>query len=234
VELAAWPGPTADEAGALAGFPLESALRHVANILQVPRVLALWGLSDEPFLYIVLWENGGCRQDRKSMSEFGDWTAPEIAAITFASINVSSGKCITLAGAKTPNGPLISELLVAQFQLKSVASALITGANCNGRVFMLDKLDWSEDDLTLTEIVASRIGIELDHYALRLELVHDDDGAADEMRQREERKPGGVVERARDEVDVIRAHRRFVDEPHRSNLSKLSLYIVVGRSNEYS
>jgi signal transduction histidine kinase len=40
-----------------------------------------------------------------------------------------------------------------------------------GRVFMLDKLGWGEHELTLAEIVASRITMELEHYVLRRQLA---------------------------------------------------------------
>jgi signal transduction histidine kinase len=144
---------------------------HVAGVLRVPRVLVLWEQSDEPFLHIALLANGRCHQDQKSVDAFGDWTAPDLTSITFASDNVRSKRCITIGGPKTSKGPLISRSLESEFQLKSVATAPFTAEICTGRIFMLDGPDWDEDDLTLTEIVASRIGIELEHFALRLQLA---------------------------------------------------------------
>ena len=170
-ELAAWPPPATNASGGLDAFPLYTALTHVAGVLLVPRVLVLWEQSDEPFLHIALWADGRCRQDQRSVDAFGDWTAPDLTSIAFASVDVSSKQCITFGGTKTSKELLISPLLEAEFQLKSIATAPFTAAICTGRIFMLDKPDWGEDDLTLTEIVASRIGIELEHYALRLRLA---------------------------------------------------------------
>ncbi len=150
---------------------LDTALTHVAAVLQVPRVLVLWEQSDEPFLHIALWANGRCHQDQKQVEAFGDWTAPDLTSIAFASADVSSKKCATVGGTKISRDHLISGSLESKYQLKSIASAPFTSAICTGRIFMLDKSDWAEDDLTLTEIVASRIGIELEHYALRLQLA---------------------------------------------------------------
>jgi signal transduction histidine kinase len=102
---------------------------------------------------------------------FGVWIAPDLTTIVFASADVSSRKFITAAGAKSSKDVLISRSLRSEFQLKSTASAPFTTTICTGRIFMLDKSDWGDDDLTLTEIVASRIGIELEYYVLRLQLA---------------------------------------------------------------
>ena len=170
-ELAAWPAPATSAGGDLVAFPLDAALAHVANVLQVPRVLVLWEQSDEPFLHFAVWADGRCHQDQSSVDAFGDRTAPDLAEIAFASADISSKKCITIAGPTTSKEPLISRSLESEFQLKSIATAPFSGPICTGRIFMLDKSNWGEDDLTLTEIVASRIGIELEHYALRLRLA---------------------------------------------------------------
>jgi len=170
-ELAAWPVPAMDAGGDLEAFPLDAALTHVASVLQAPRVLVLWEQSDEPFLRVALWADGRCRQAQRSVDVFGDWTAAGLNAIAFASGDVSSKKCITVGGPKAFEEPLISRALEAEFQLKSIATAPFAAAICTGRIFMLDRSDWGEDDLTLTEIAASRIGIELEHYALRLQLA---------------------------------------------------------------
>jgi signal transduction histidine kinase len=170
-ELAAWPPPPTDASEDLDSFPLDTALTHVAAVLQAPRVLVLWEQSDEPFLQITLWTNGRCHQDREPAGAFGNWTAPDLTALTFVSANVSSKRCLTVGGALNLKETLIDSSLESQYRLKSVASAPFTSAICTGRIFMLDKPEWGEDDLTLTEIVASRIGIELEQYILRLKLA---------------------------------------------------------------
>jgi signal transduction histidine kinase len=170
-ELAGWPAPATDARADLKVFPLDAALRHVGIVLGAPRVLLLWEQSDEPFLYIALLADGHCHQDRKPVDAFGVWIAPDLTTIVFASADVSSRKFITAAGAKSSKDVLISRSLQSEFQLKSTASAPFTTTICTGRIFMLDKSDWGDDDLTLTEIVASRIGIELEYYVLRLQLA---------------------------------------------------------------
>jgi signal transduction histidine kinase len=170
-ELAAWPAAAAAGKGNISAFPIDAALAHVANVLQVPRVLVLWGLPEEPFVDFALWTAAGCRHDRRAAGSFGDWTAPELANVTFATTDARSRACITPRGTQVCETPVLAPALQPAFQINSVTSAAIVGASCTGRVFMLDKPDWSEDDLTLTEIVASRLAIEIDHYALRAELA---------------------------------------------------------------
>ena len=62
--------------------------------------------------------------------------------------------------------------MTSKRDLKSqVCAALRFQANlCKGRVFVLDRPHWEDEDLTLTEIVASRLRLELEYYALSIEL----------------------------------------------------------------
>jgi signal transduction histidine kinase len=60
--------------------------------------------------------------------------------------------------------------LRSQFKIKSTATAPFEGSICRGRVFLLDQLYWREHDLRFAEIIASRVGLELEHHTLRLEL----------------------------------------------------------------
>jgi signal transduction histidine kinase len=168
-ELAAWPRPATSEIEAWGEF-LNETLAHVASILRCPRVLVLWEQRDEPFLNLALWADGRCQQERKPADWFGDLTAAELNNVAYAITDVNSKKCNTCAGPVICEGPVHSNALQLQFRLTSVASAPIAGTSCQGRIFMLDKAEWGEDDLRLTGIIASRIANELDQYALRVEL----------------------------------------------------------------
>jgi signal transduction histidine kinase len=170
-QLAEWPAPPTNVRADLAAFPLDAALRHVASVLQASRILLLWEQSEEPFLHIALFANGRSYQDQRPADAFGKWTRSDLATITFASADLSSKRFITVTGAQSSKDSLISPSLQSEFQLKSIASAPVATTMCTGRIFMLDRSDWGDDDLTLTEIVASRIGIELDHHALSLQLA---------------------------------------------------------------
>jgi signal transduction histidine kinase len=170
-QLAGWPAPPTNVRADLTAFPLDAALSHVASVLQASRILLLWEQSEEPFLHIALFANGRSYQDQRPADAFGKWTGSDLATITFASADLSSKRFITVTGTQSSKDSLISPSLQSEFQLKSIASAPVATTMCTGRIFMLDKSDWGDDDLTLTEIVASRIGIELDHHALSLQLA---------------------------------------------------------------
>jgi signal transduction histidine kinase len=170
-QLAGWPAPPTNVRADLTAFPLDAALSHVASVLHASRILLLWEQSEEPFLHIALFANGRSYQDQRPADAFGKWTGSDLATITFASADLSSKRFITVTGAQSSKDSLISPSLQSEFQLKSIASAPVATTMCTGRIFMLDKSDWGDDDLTLTEIVASRIGIELDHHALSLQLA---------------------------------------------------------------
>src|SRR5439155_14312448 len=60
------------------------------------------------------------------------------------------------------NGPVIDAELQKEFSIRGVATAPYFGTICTGRVFILDRSNWNDDDLLLSEIIASRIGTELD------------------------------------------------------------------------
>ena len=151
--------------------PLDPTLGHVADVLRAGRVLVFWELADEPSLQVALWADGRYHQQQRPTGAFGDWTASELARVTFASVDVSSNTYITHDAAKTSDSVLINEAISSEFKVSSIASAPISSENCVGRLFVLDKMDWDDDDLMLTEIASSRIGLELEHCALRLQLA---------------------------------------------------------------
>jgi signal transduction histidine kinase len=77
---------------------------------------------------------------------------------------------VTSAGNDLFLNLIIDPLLIRHYAISSVCSAPFSGEICNGRVFVLDRLNWGEDDLTLTQVVASRLRIQLEHHALCIRL----------------------------------------------------------------
>src|SRR5262249_19336260 len=68
------------------------------------------------------------------------------------------------------SGPAIHESLVSRFSIRHAATAPLRGTVCNGRIFILDRASWGDDHLALIDIVATRIGMDLDRDALQLEF----------------------------------------------------------------
>src|SRR5262249_40504755 len=63
--------------------------------------------------------------------------------------------------------PIIDAALIQTFAIRSVASAAFVGASCRGRLFVLDRDSWSDFQLQLIEITASRMGNALDRQIMQ-------------------------------------------------------------------
>ena len=149
---------------------LDASLRHIAAALEVPRVLVLWEIVQEPYCFSALFADGKCQQDRTTANAFGNLVSADLEGIVFAVEAVGSNEYLTLQGTKQFAGPPVNETLQDRFKISSVCSAPFFGEYCKGRVFILDRSHWGDDDLTLAEIVASRLHLELEYYALSIEL----------------------------------------------------------------
>src|SRR5262249_30601650 len=149
---------------------LDSSLHHIATVLQAPRVLVLWEIAQEPYCFSALFADGGCQHNRTMADTSGSWVSVELEKMTFAIETAESNECLTLNGIRKFAGPAINDSIQTRFKLSSVCSAPFSGEYCKGRVFILDRPNWVDDDLTLAEIVASRLHLELEYYALSVEL----------------------------------------------------------------
>jgi signal transduction histidine kinase len=149
---------------------LDASLKHIATVLDAPRVLILWEIAQEPYWFSALLADGSCQHDRLSDSTFDKLVPTELEGVAFAAENAESRECLTLKGTVPISRPLVNEAIQARFNIASVCSAPFSGEYCKGRVFILDRSYWGDDDLAITEIVASRLHLELEYYALSAEL----------------------------------------------------------------
>ena len=169
-QIAAWPSSRLQSYTDIDEHWLDASLIHIANVLRVPRVLVLWEIAQEPYSFTAHFNNGQCEQNREIAKRFGNLVSTELEGIAFAAETANSNECLTLEGIKHYVGPVINKSLQAQFAISSVCSAPFSGDYCKGRVFMLDRSGWVDDDLTLAEIVASRLRLELEYYAIYVQL----------------------------------------------------------------
>ena len=170
MELAAWPSARPDMLSDIGQHWLDASLIHIATVLRAPRVLVFWEIAQEPYTFMAIIADGKCRQDRNLSSGFGNLVAAGLATATFASEAIKSRECLTSEGTKHLIEPILNDSFQTRFEISSVCSAPFSGEICNGRVFILDRSDWTEDDLILADVVASRLRIELEHYALGVRL----------------------------------------------------------------
>jgi len=168
-QIADWPNNTLQSYTNIDERWLDSSLNHVATVLQAPRVLVLWEIAQEPYYFSAMFADGRCQHDRAMAGPSGS-ASVELENITFAIESAETSECLTLNGVRAFAGPAINNSIQTRFNLSSVCSAPFSGEYCKGRVFILDLPHWEENDLTLAEIVASRLHLELEYYALSVQL----------------------------------------------------------------
>ncbi|MFD0465021.1 sensor histidine kinase [Microvirga aerilata] len=176
-KLATWPGP---DYGKGLQVPIESALAHTAEIMCVPRVLIIWELFEEPFRYLALWSSAGLEYSRQPPNRFGALVAEPLARRSFE-LPFRGGAVNQLTMKGIPASDVIDNDLQRTFSIQKAISAPFILPVCQGRVFILDREVNDENDLLLAELVATRIGIDLEHYWLRNEL---EEAAASRERER--------------------------------------------------
>jgi signal transduction histidine kinase len=158
-KLAAWPAPRSGDAGLLA-----QTLAHAASVMRAPRVLVIWEEPDEPSRNVILWSENKLQQSRERPELFGRLVGPAYGASAFIV------EPTALGGPVPPAPQVIDPDLRRTFTIESAVTAPFRRDNCSGRVFMLDRRAWSDDDVPLIEIVASRIGVELQDHLLHKKL----------------------------------------------------------------
>ncbi|WP_195904154.1 sensor histidine kinase [Microvirga lotononidis] len=157
-KLVAWPGPDHEQN---ASAPLASALRHAAGIMGVPRLLLIWEQPDEPFRNIVLWSVHDIQHMQESHDRFGTIVSKSMA-----------GKCFFYLSKarKVDSDRLIDEDLRQSFSIRSALTAPFQLPLCSGRIFLLDLPgEGGRDALVLAELIAIRLGVDLEHHLLRSE-----------------------------------------------------------------
>jgi signal transduction histidine kinase len=169
-QIANWPNNRLQSYASVDDRWLDASLNHIATVFQAPRVLLLWEITQEPYCFSALLTSTGCQKERTTPTAFDGLVSAEIEGFAFAAETAQPHECFTLQGGKHCVDPVISESLKSRFNISSVCSAPFSSDYCKGRVFILDRPHWAEDDLTLAEIVASRLHLELEYYAISLEL----------------------------------------------------------------
>jgi len=169
-QIAAWPSIRGQTYIDSENHWLDASLVHIANVLQVPRVLIVWEIAQEPYVVMTLFTDGVSIQDRAPAECLDSLVLADLEVATFASEALKSKECITSTGTKYFGTQIIDKTIQTNFKISSVCSAAFSGDNCKGRLFLLDRLGWGQDDLALAEVAASRLRIEIEHYALSIRL----------------------------------------------------------------
>ena len=174
-QIATWRSLRAKSLSEIHDGWLDASLAHVASVMQIPRLLVVWEIAQEPFVFTVLFENGKSEYDRTPADAFGNLVSVDLQDATFASEAIESNECFSTKTIPQFLDPIIEKSLQSKFKISSVCSAPFSGEICKGRVFLLDRSNWDQDYLTLADIIAARLCIELEYYAICLQV---EEGAA--------------------------------------------------------
>lgn len=167
-QIAAWPNISvrAD----IDNQWLNASLSHVAAVLEVPRVVVVWKIDHEPHEFLTLWSGGECQQNRVEGDVLENLVSAELRDATFASDAVGVNECITATRTIRPVDQVIDKAFQSRYKIASLCSAAFSGNDCKGRLFLLDRSNWDQDYLILADIVAARLSIELEYYAVCAQL----------------------------------------------------------------
>jgi signal transduction histidine kinase len=165
-QLVAWPGP---DRTSKASPPIRAALAHAAALLRAPRILVIWEQPEEPFQHVALFSEGDVRHAREPSGRFGTLVAQSHAKASFL-VDVAGQEEASRATKNHLAPPLIDRSLCAAFGLRRVLTAPFQRDLCRGRVFVMDPSGSTDDDLLLVELIAGRLGVDLEHYLLRHQI----------------------------------------------------------------
>ena len=163
--LANPPIPRSPQRSAL---DLENLLAHCATALEVPRLLVLWQVEEEPAVNIAMWQENRYQQTSEPAGTFGHFIRSErYANRAFGTDDATSGFIITHDGPIKLKAPIIDDGLVRMFRMRGVATAAFEGVLCRGRAFMLDRQSWGDFQLLVTQVLAFQIANELDRQIMQ-------------------------------------------------------------------
>ena len=160
-KLTQWPGPDLSEN---VRPNLANLLAHCAAALEAPRVLVLWEEEEEPFANVAIWRDGEYKHEREMA---GSFSSQQYEAAAFWTDDASSTLVYMASGPVRLRMPILDGSLIKSFAMHSVISAPFVGVSCKGRVFILDRPVWSDFQLSLIQIIASRLANALDREIMQ-------------------------------------------------------------------
>jgi signal transduction histidine kinase len=169
-QIASWPKTSAQVYAETDDHWLTSSLAHIAATLQVPRILIVWEIVSEPYLFTIFFAEGKCKHDRVAAGTFDNLVPVELQDVVFASTDVKLKEYFTATGPNDSADQVVDKTLQTKYNISSACSAPFSSDNCKGRLFLLDRPDWGQEDLSLAEIVTAHLGNEIEYYAIWTQL----------------------------------------------------------------
>jgi signal transduction histidine kinase len=168
--LASWPQAVAQDAESLA----RELLVYAGPLLEAPRVILAWTEQDAPWRRVAIWGTASWEHERHSGS------APLVDAGLRDRSFIRSARQPSRTMARERglphlvawSGESLDREFADRFSIRGALSVPIHGESFEGRLFFLDKVDSTLDDLVLAEIVAGIVAARFDAFYLTEQLRH--------------------------------------------------------------
>jgi len=167
------PGASGDDLAEL----VRELSQWMASVMGGRRTLMTWTERDEPVQWLAAWDGGEARLTREASGVLEPLVVPALEDTNFLSrrarrpaervLHTSEGGFVRWRG--TPLHPVVAQ----RFAVEAVLSVRFETTLASGRLFVLDKLKMSSDDLVLGEIVARKVAHCLGEFYMVRRLAED-------------------------------------------------------------
>jgi signal transduction histidine kinase len=165
-KLAARPSVISDKPDVF----IRNALASAADVFQAPRVLMVWEDREEPYTYVAVWSHHKFSWTREPPTTYNYLVAETLANTSFlcADAHMLGPKVLYLSSGALHrwHGIPLHPHLQKHFAVGAVLSSRLRGEIFEGRLFFLDKIGFTRDDLVLGEIVARQVAADLEQFHL--------------------------------------------------------------------
>jgi len=141
---------------------LTQTLSHAVAVMEASRAIVVWQEEDNRNFKAAVWDDRKCEMLETVPGHPAIAVAPEMDALAFSRtlpdlerLNLANGSVRSLPDVL--RGELVFKLGITDF-----STSPFRGLMTNGRLFILGNIRPSDDHLPVTQIIADRVGTELD------------------------------------------------------------------------
>jgi signal transduction histidine kinase len=171
--LASWRNPAVAPADGL----VDDLLRHIASVVEAPRVLLVWQAADQRGRHLAHRTGGEIHTSEEPEGNFEPLVAERLADGDFlcrdAGDTDAEVLCVTHGRSWRWRGQPLAPTLRSAFSIRAVIGVGLRRESLLGRLFILDKPAATSDDLVLATIVGRQVedALEQQYLARRLKAA---------------------------------------------------------------
>ncbi|HEX8172933.1 MAG TPA: histidine kinase [Thermoanaerobaculia bacterium] len=159
--LASWPRGHAEERRPL----VVETLALAADVLHVPRALLVWDEGEEePWVWAALHDGAETALTREPPELAETLVAAPLRESTFLWRDAAREAVVLRGDAPPPRIEALSPPARERFRITSALSTPLRGETVEGRLFFLDRTDFSFDDVALAELVSRLAATRIDQW----------------------------------------------------------------------